>query len=621
MQNAISIYDYIVIGFYLVFMLALGPVYKSFSKTASDYFRGGGGMLWWVVGASAFMTTFSAWSFTGGAGEAYETGTFFLLLFLANFIGLFVTYFVTAQRFRQMRIITAIEAVRKRYCDRNEQFFTWLPLITRILFTGVGLYTIAVFMFGVFRADLSRLMESVLGYAPQGTMIMGTIIVVLGMTAILMTLVGGSWAATAGDFVQMIMLLAVTILMAGLCLWHKDIGGPVDLVRSLPPEHLDWTVFQRPWIIVFFFVFLLINQTMQTNSMLEGASKYVFVKDGRDAKKSVMISIVGFLFLSPIWLIPAITARVIFPDLSQVYPELNNPSEGAYVAMACNLLPKGLLGLMICAIFAASMTSLNSGLNIASGTFVRNFYIRILDKSASESKQILVGRLFTLFYGILCILVGLVFAPMKGLRLYDLIMLVAGAVGLPAAIPLFLGMFVKRTPKWSAWSTMVLGFSTSLVLAYCCRSPELTRDFITGIFHPQTPFLDSEVGKLKIGLAYALIGGLCVGWYFLTMLFYKKDEAYEAQVDEFFEEMNTPINTAKEHGPTYDSDARQYGVLGTLCLVYGGFVLFLMLIPNSLKDRLMILLVGGVISVAGFILRMIAKKIRMKVELGDRSPV
>lgn len=617
-----TIYDYIVIGFYLLFMLALGPVYKSFSKTASDYFRGGGGMLWWVVGASAFMTTFSAWSFTGGAAKAYETGTFFLLLFLSNFAGLFVTYFITAKRYRQMRVITAIEAVRKRYCNTNEQFFTWAPLITKILFGGVSLYAIAVFMYGAFKGDLEQLISQFIGHTPEGTVIMGTIIVMLGLTAIVMTLLGGSWAATAGDFVQMVMLLAITILMAVLCLWHPQVGGPTHLIEKLPANHLDWTLFDRPWVIIFFFVFLLINQTMQNNSMLEGAAKYVFVKDGRDAKKSVMVSLVGFLLLSPIWLIPAVTATIIYPDLAQVYPDLNNPNEGAYVAMAINLLPTGLLGLMVCAIFAASMTSLNSGLNVVSGTFVRNFYIRWVNQSASESRQILVGRLFTLGYGLLWIVVGLVFAPLRGLKLFDLIMIVAGAVGLPAAIPLFLGMFIKRTPRWSAWSTMLIGFATSLTMTYVCRTPELTRAFITGIFHPNMPFTNSEIGDLKIGLTYAIIGGICVGWYYLTMLFYKKeDAAYVKQVDEFFEEMNTPINTEEEHGPTYDNDARQYNVLGTLCLIYGGFVILLMLVPNAMKDRLLILLVGGIIALTGLVLRGIAKKIRTKVDHGERQPV
>ena len=87
-----TVYDYIVIGFYLVFMFMLGPIYKSFSKTSSDFFRGGGGMLWWVVGSSAFMTTFTAWAFTAGAAKAYETGTFFLVLFACNILALIFCY-------------------------------------------------------------------------------------------------------------------------------------------------------------------------------------------------------------------------------------------------------------------------------------------------------------------------------------------------------------------------------------------------------------------------------------------------------------------------------------------------------------------------------------------------
>ncbi len=594
-----TIYDYIVIGFYLVFMLALGPVYKSFSKTASDYFRGGGGMLWWVVGASTFMTTFSAWSFTGGAAKAYETGTFFLLLFLCNFVGLFFTYFLTAARFRQMRIITAIEAVRKRFCNTNEQVFTWLPIIFRILFGGISLYAISVFMYGVFQVD-QRL-----------------IIIALGITAIVMTLVGGSWAATAGDFVQMLIVLSITVLMAALCLWHPDVGGPTHLVEKLPAEHFDWTLFDRPWVIVVFAITLMMNQIMQNNSMLDGAAKYVFVKDGKDAKKSVLISIVGFLFLSPIWLIPAVTATIIFPNLAAQYPELNNPNEAAYVAMAIDLLPKGLLGLMVCAIFAASMTSLNSGLNVVSGTFVRNFYIRIVDKQASEARQILVGRIFTLIYGVLWIIVGLLFVNQKELKLFDLILIVAASIGLPTAIPLFFGMFVKRTPAWTGWSTLVVGFLFALLLRV-----NLTPEFMTSLFHPRTPFGEQEFADLKIALTTGVLATVCTGWFFLTMLFYRHEGTdYARQVDEFFVEMSTPVNTVEEHGPSYDNDARQYNVLGLLCLIYGSFVLLLMLVPNEMNERLMILLVGGVIALAGLILKGIARRIRVKIERGERAPI
>ena len=147
-------YDYIVIGFYLAFMFLLGPIYKSFSKTSSDYFRGGGGMLWWVVGSSAFMTTFTAWAFTGGAAKAYETGTFFLVLFACNVLALNFCYHFVVAKYRQMRIITVMEGVRKRFGKTSEQMLTWLLILVKILYGGAMLYAIAVFMASVFNVPM-----------------------------------------------------------------------------------------------------------------------------------------------------------------------------------------------------------------------------------------------------------------------------------------------------------------------------------------------------------------------------------------------------------------------------------------------------------------------------------
>jgi Na+/proline symporter len=174
-----TVYDYLVLGFYIAFMLSMGPVFVKFSRTASDYFRGGGGMLWWVVDSSVFMTSFSAGSFTGGAAKAYETGTFFLLLFFCNIVSLCFTYCFTAQRFRQMRIITKIEGVRMRFGDANEQVFTWLPLPFNVIMGGLALYTISVFMHSVFGFNITLL------------------IFVLAATVTLITLCGGVWAAAA----------------------------------------------------------------------------------------------------------------------------------------------------------------------------------------------------------------------------------------------------------------------------------------------------------------------------------------------------------------------------------------------------------------------------------------
>src|SRR5262245_43208993 len=115
--------DLIVLGGYLAFLMLLGPVFWHFSRDASEYFRGNGHMLWWLVGAGALMGNMSAWSFTGVAGKIYSTGTLVYLFYLGDALGYALTLFVTAAWFRRIRAITAVEAIRLRFGPAAEQFY------------------------------------------------------------------------------------------------------------------------------------------------------------------------------------------------------------------------------------------------------------------------------------------------------------------------------------------------------------------------------------------------------------------------------------------------------------------------------------------------------------------
>src|SRR5215475_5464522 len=120
----LSTYDYLVIGFYFLFMAGIGWVCRRFITDTSEYFRGGGKMLWWMAGCSAFVAQFSAWTFTGAAGKAYLDGPVIMILYLGNALGFFFNYIYFASRFRQMRVITSMQAVRQRFGKGSEQFFT-----------------------------------------------------------------------------------------------------------------------------------------------------------------------------------------------------------------------------------------------------------------------------------------------------------------------------------------------------------------------------------------------------------------------------------------------------------------------------------------------------------------
>lgn len=582
-QMSLSIYDYVVIAFYLVFMFMLVPIYKSFSKTASDYFRGGGSMLWWVVGSSAFVNNFSAWSFTGGAAKAYETGTFFLLIFYANVIAYIFMYFFTAARYRQMRVITAVEGIRKRFGLVNEQAFTWLYIPTYIIFGSIWLYAISVFMSGALGMNMSAL------------------IIILGVVAIGVTMVGGSWAAASGDFVQALVILTITIMMGIMVLIRPEVGGISGLIEKIPTHHYKWTEFSRLFIIIFFAVTLLFNHVIQNNSLSSGAARFIFVKNGKEARKAALIPLFGFLLLTPLWMVPAMTATFFHPNMSAVFPHLTHPNEGAYIAMALTVLPKGLVGLLICAVFAASMTSMNGQLNTVSGTFVRNFYIRVVNKTASEARQILVGRICIFIYGGIWIVVALSLQSLKNWGLFNLVLMASACVGIPTAIPLFYGIFIKRTPSWAGWSTVLIGLFFSVMMQFV-----LTADFIKQIGQrfSAVELNVLEIGDLTIAITTGVNIAVCTIWFFATMLFYKpKKSEYNQQVDKFFQEINTPISTDEEQTPAYQSDYRQLNMMGNLCLIYGVSILSMLFFPNPMISRIYILICGGFISGLGAIMR------------------
>ena len=129
-------------------------------------------------------------------------------------------------------------------------------------------------------------------------------------------------------------------------------------------------------------------------------------------------------------------------DLAAAYPEAGSKSaDFAYLYFVQEYMPAGMVGLLIAAMFAATMSSMDSGLNRNSGIFVKNFYEPILRPQATEKELMVVSKLTSTFFGIAIILVALFINSLKGLSLFDTMMYVGALIGFPMTIPAFCGFF------------------------------------------------------------------------------------------------------------------------------------------------------------------------------------
>jgi peptidyl-dipeptidase Dcp len=158
-------------------------------------------------------------------------------------------------------------------------------------------------------------------------------------------------------------------------------------------------------------------------------------------------------------------ARILYPDLAAVFPNLKNPEEAAFIAVARDVMPVGMMGLLVSGIFAATMSSMDSGLNKNAGYFIKNFYQPIIKPNAPDAHLLRVSKIATAVLGIMVILVGLKLSELRGMDLFTMTQRLSILIGTPILVPLVLGIIVRRTPPWSAWSTVLVGFFCSLFIS------------------------------------------------------------------------------------------------------------------------------------------------------------
>ncbi|CAM4151772.1 sodium:solute symporter family protein [Vibrio agarivorans] len=585
--------DILVVGVYFVFMIAVGLIFKRFAgNSTSDYFRGGGKMLWWMVGATAFMTQFSAWTFTGAAGKAFTDGFPIMVIFIANAFGFLLSWLFFSYRFRQMRVVTPVEGVRRRFGATNEQVFTWATMPTSIVYTGIWLNGLALFVSAVFKIDIE------------------TTIVVTGLIVLFISVIGGSWGVVASDFVQMVVIMAVTVVCAVAAI--VKIGGPSNLIEQFPADSIMGPDMNYPLLFVAWFIFMFVKQLQNINNM-QDSYRFLTAKDSVNARKAALLAFALMLIGPAIWFMPPWVSAVIYPDALVAHSDAlgGKAADAVYLVFVERAMPVGMVGLLMSAVFAATMSSMDSGLNRNAGVFVRNFYSPIINKTASEKKLMRVSQLVTSVFGVLIIIVALFINSLRELSLFDAMMYVSTLLQMPILVPLFFGMFIKKTPDWAAWATLLVGVFVSYLVSFV-----ITPDVIANMLGLENGFTGREASDLIV--MNGIIGHLVItgGFFCLTTKFYKAPQAERAEeLNEFWTDVATPV--IEEEGQD-EFDRQQRSMLGRLILVFGALVMAMVLIPNPFWGRMAFVFCGGVVLTVGALLLKSAK-VSPKLKLQTQS--
>lgn len=429
--------DHVVLIGYFVIMLGIGVYFWRYMRGLRDYFSGHNQIPWWLSGVSYYMTSFSAFLFVAYSQIGYEHGFVAVVLGWTVTPAVLIGAILFSSRWRRARIDSPVEYLEARYGLGLRQLFGWTNVPIRMIDNGLRLYATGLFVSGAMGIPLYR---SIVG---------------CGVITLLYTFAGGLWAATVTDFIQFVVMMAGAFILVPLSL--ARVGGVGGLIQNAPEGFFRPTAEPNfTWFYVAgWFLLLVCNY----NTSFGLVQRYYCVRDEREARKTGLLVAVLLVVGTPIFFAPAMAARQFLPEAD---------AKNIYAILCTTLLPGGALGLIIAAMFSATMSSLSGDYNAVAAVLTNDVYRRLFRRDASERKLVLVGRVTTFVVGLVPLAIAIYIAYVIGNDvLFRKMVKVFSVASPPMALPMLAGLLWRRATNAGALAGFLGGLGVGVSLFFC----------------------------------------------------------------------------------------------------------------------------------------------------------
>ncbi len=422
---------------YLIATIGLGLYLSRKHDSAEDYFLAGRSMIWPFIGLSLFASNISSTTLIGLAGDAYSSGiSVYNYEWMAAIILVFFAVFFLPFILRS-GVYTMPEVLERRFDSRARTYFSGLTIFLNIVVDTAGsLYAGALILKLIF---------------PE--IPIWQTVTVLAVVAGIYTISGGLAAVIYTDTIQAVLLILGSVLIAVFAL--DKVGGWEAVVSQVSAEKLslirpadDPGV---PWpglitgVVLLGFYFWCTNQFM--------VQRILSAKDINHGRWGALFA--GLLKLPVLFI-------MVLPGTMAIllYPNLENP-DMVYPTLLFDLIPVGLLGLVLAGFTAALMSQIDSTLNSAS-TLITMDFVKKKYPNLSSHQLMRVGQVVTFIFMLLAVLwapqienFGSLFKYLQKILTY----------AVPPVLALFLvGFFWKRANASGAIATLVVGTLTGIGL-------------------------------------------------------------------------------------------------------------------------------------------------------------
>lgn len=425
--------DIAIVVCYFLTMIAVGAAYSRQMRSADMYFAGGKQLPWWLGGISFVMSYVSALSIIVYAALGYQYGMVALTIYWTTVPAGLVTTWLFARRWRRAGVITPTQFLEERFSSTIRQLFVWSGVPLKIIDESLKIVAIGIFV------------SAGLGVPAAKAMVM------IGLTILIYSILGGLWAVVVTDFVQFILVTGGILLL--LPLSYRAAGGWTNFVHHVPhgffhPVHAPYV-----WSYVAAFLVLSCLSLAGNWSLIQ---KFYSARSDREAVQMGWLASLLFLVLPPVWILTGMLARAFVPSKGF-------DPQTIYAYLGAHLLPHGMLGLMVAALFAATMSVLSSGYNVMSAVLTLDVYQRWFRPHAQQTELVMAGRVVTAIIGIAVLLIALAISYYHW-TIFDTMVAAFGFLLPPTTLPLLAGLLSRRLSATGALTGFVAGFAAGGVM-------------------------------------------------------------------------------------------------------------------------------------------------------------
>lgn len=390
--------DWTIIGVFFLIVLSIGWIAsRSAGKNSGEFFLGGRGMPWWLLGISMVACTFSADTPNLVTGFVRENGVSKNWAWWSFLITGMITVFIYARLWRKSNLVTDLGFYEIRYGGKVASFLRGF----RAVYLGVFFNTLIM---GSVTLAAIKIGAVMLGLEPWVVVVGASVVVVIYST------LGGIKGIVWADFFQYGIAMFGAIYAAVVAVRQPEVGGLSNLLSNAAiqdkltvlPDFSNASV----WIPL-----LLIPIAVQWWSVWypgaePGGGGYIAqrmlsAKDEKNAVGATLLFNFAHYALRPWpWIIVALASMVIYPDLEAIrtaFPNIDPTylkDDIAYPVMLARL-GTGWLGLVVASIIAAYMSTIGTHLNWGSSYVVNDFYKRFVKPDATEKQMVAMGRITT----------------------------------------------------------------------------------------------------------------------------------------------------------------------------------------------------------------------------------